>query len=312
MVQANNITIGGTATGAGNLISGNFIGIEMYQTSGPSDNVAEGNLIGTDASGTVAIPNTYGIALYGSTATSNTIGGTTDAARNVVSGNTDDGIAVSSVGELVIGNFIGVNITGTVALPNNNGVNITASGSANTIGVTATAGTGAGNVISGNLRSGVILSTNNNVVLGNLIGTDYTGEVAIPNENYGINSTGRGETIGGTVAGSANVVSANSDVNIVITGSGATVVGNIVGLDLAGTVSLSSSIGNDIQIQSSGNTIGGLLAQRCATSSPAHPRLESSSSNRGPPAMSSRATISARMLPERLQLPTSITASRNL
>ncbi len=264
-VQSDTNTIGGTASGAGNLISGNDIGIEIDTINAPGDNLVEGNLIGTDANGTVAIPNAYGVELYSASTASNTIGGTATGAGNVISGNTNAGVEFYSSGDLVVGNVIGTDITGTVALPNYNGVVIGSYSGSDTIGgVTATAGTGAGNVISGNTSDGVQIQVNadDNVVLGNLIGTDVTGENALPNDGFGIEVLSVGNTIGGTAAGSLNVISANADVNILINGSGATddvVEGNVVGLDLAGTTSLSSATPVDLQIESAGNTIGGTI-----------------------------------------------------
>ncbi len=265
MIESANNTIGGTASGAGNLISGNNIGIEMYQTGGPSDNLAEGNLIGTNASGTGAVPNAYGIELYSSSTSSNTIGGTASGAGNVISGNTNDGIDFNSTGDLVVGNLIGTDITGTLALANHNGVVIESSSSHDTIGgLTAMAGTGAGNVISGNTNDGVkiALNANDNVMLGNLIGTDVTGENALSNASFGVEVIGAGNTIGGTASGSLNVISANPGGNIVLDGSGATddlVAGNYVGLDLAGATAVGSAQ-YDVTVESAGNTIGGTSA----------------------------------------------------
>ena len=92
---------------------------------------------------------------------------------------------------LVEGNYVGTDITGTVALGNNvgDGLMLTAASSStrasgNTIGgLTATPGTGAGNLISGNIFAGVIVydAGSNNLVAGNLIGTDVTGTVALGN-----------------------------------------------------------------------------------------------------------------------------------
>ncbi len=121
--------IGGTAPGAGNLISGNrFNGIDLRTRA-----IVQGNLIGTNAAGTAAIPN--GGIDYADNAAINVgpdgaipdptgpskgvvVGGTTPAARNVIAGNLGEGIRLDAAGYQVLGNLIGVDVTGTVALPN--------------------------------------------------------------------------------------------------------------------------------------------------------------------------------------------------
>ena len=149
---ASNTTIGGTAIGAGNVISANVDdGIDMEDTTG---NVIQGNFIGTDATGTVALGNEDGIAIKVG-AINNTIGGTTAAARNIISAS-DEGIQITSAtatGNLIQGNYIGTDITGTADLGNTNaGISInTASG--NTIG-----GMAAG---AGNLFEGLVYSVRN-------------------------------------------------------------------------------------------------------------------------------------------------------
>src|SRR5208282_233685 len=77
-------TIGGTARGAGNVISGNTTGIYLL---GPttSGNLVQGNYIGLDPTGTSAEPNHTGI--FVNDAMNNTIGGTTPGASNVIAGN---------------------------------------------------------------------------------------------------------------------------------------------------------------------------------------------------------------------------------
>ncbi len=61
--------------------------------SGTTANVVEGDFIGTDVTGTQALPNFFGVLIQ-NTATSNTIGGTTTAARDVIAHNTEDGVAI--------------------------------------------------------------------------------------------------------------------------------------------------------------------------------------------------------------------------
>ncbi len=113
-------------------------------------NVLEGNFIGTDATGTLARPNPLGVLLGSG---NNRVGGTTAAARNVISGNNGDGIAIdaNANGNLVQGNYIGTNAAGTAAVANTQaGIRIFSA--TNTVGGSAT---GAGNVISGNANGGV-------------------------------------------------------------------------------------------------------------------------------------------------------------
>src|SRR5205814_9219197 len=62
--------IGGTTSGARNAISGNYIGCNIYAGG---DNVIQGNFVGTDASGTLARCNLYGVAARGG-GTNNIIG----------------------------------------------------------------------------------------------------------------------------------------------------------------------------------------------------------------------------------------------
>ncbi len=97
--SATNITIGGSGTGAGNVISGNFeAGIEIGSSvgDGPANNViVRGNKIGTDVSGTLKLGNQHGgIKVFGSTGS--TIGGTSPLDGNMIAFNTNDaGIYVS-------------------------------------------------------------------------------------------------------------------------------------------------------------------------------------------------------------------------
>ena len=165
------VTIGGTAPGAGNLISGNGTGHDCCHVTGAGVGVTQvdgltvdGNLIGTDASGTYAIPNVAGgVVFFGNNGAfiDTVIGGTSPAARNIISGNgvsgnggsgiaTDQGPTGSTAIDIV-GNYIGTNAAGTAAVPNQ-GAGVAVNGpttvEANTIayntqaGVSVDAGTG--------------------------------------------------------------------------------------------------------------------------------------------------------------------------
>src|SRR6185312_9989844 len=116
-------TIGGTAVGAGNVISANTgAGVSIYGGAAPGIAVL-GNLIGTDRTGTVALGNkTGGVAVADPPDV--TIGGAVGGARNVISGNAGAGVALvaNAHGELVQGNLIGTDLTGSKPLGNGIGV----------------------------------------------------------------------------------------------------------------------------------------------------------------------------------------------
>src|SRR5262249_47815088 len=140
-------TVGGRAKGAGNVISGN--GQDGIFLESPSTrNVIQGNRIGTNAAGTVAVPNTLnGIDIQG--AVNNLVGGTAGGAGNLISGNGSDGVSITSLtgliatGNVVAGNRIGTDVTGTLPLGNTlAGVYINFSAANNLVGGM---GKGAGN-----------------------------------------------------------------------------------------------------------------------------------------------------------------------
>jgi len=207
--------VGGVAPGAGNVVSGNSgYGVAVGGTN--TDNtVVQGNLIGVNTNGTTAIHNVFaGIVVYGD-AHFTLVGGTVPGARNIISGNLSQGIVISdpgTSGTQVQGNFIGVDITGTVAIPNGfSGVQISDGCPSNTIG----GGIGARNIISGNSNYGVYIADTNtdaNVVQGNTIGLDVTSTKAIPNQFAGviIFDAARSNQIGGTTLGSANLIASNA------------------------------------------------------------------------------------------------------
>ncbi|MGO9920105.1 MAG: Calx-beta domain-containing protein, partial [Isosphaeraceae bacterium] len=150
--SATGVVVSGNAAGS-QVISGNNVGVEIEGLSATANSV-QGNLIGTDKSGTLALPNSQqGILIEG--APGNTMGGTTAAARNVISANRWgiqlDGPAAT--GNLVEGNFIGTDVTGMLPLGNEiDGVIFSTGASNNTIGGT---GSGQGNTIAFNIDYGV-------------------------------------------------------------------------------------------------------------------------------------------------------------
>ena len=263
-VFAGNVTIKG-------LVINRFLyaGIDFQNPS--ANNTVQGNFIGTDATGTVALGNVhYGIFLGRSK--DNLIGGTTPAARNVItsSGQTGNrtGIIVSgntnvenATGNRIEGNFIGTNRHGTAALGNTiDGISFSAATNS-TVGGTAA---GARNVISGNIR-GLDFSpgSKGNVVQGNYIGTDVTGTLDVGNTQTGIRLQGGPQTIGGTVAGARNVISGNdgSGIEFISATTGVLIQGNFIGTNAAGTGAVPNGRGVIFNSNApTGNTVGGTAA----------------------------------------------------
>lgn len=250
--------IGGTAAGAGNLISGNQGGGII--TSGNSTRI-QGNLIGTDVTGTRKIPNTAaGISANGQDIL---VGGVTAGARNVISGNASDGVSIRGAGSKVQGNFIGTDITGTLAL-SNSGNGVSAADGA-LIGGTEP---GARNIISTNgtfsNNCNISLSVNNTgpavTIQGNYIGTDVTGAKALGGSSAGINITSNNHIIGGLVPEARNVISGNSvgiQLGFFSTTVGNVIQGNFIGLNAAGTGPLPNNQQGIAINGAVNNTIGG-------------------------------------------------------
>ena len=233
--------VGGTTPVARNVISGNVqagISIFRFGAGAVEANVVSGNYIGTNAAGTAAVPNQRGIDVGGG-ATDNTIGGTEAGAGNLISGNTGDGvnIGVNSPVNHVQGNLIGTNAAGTAPLRNGS-AGVRTSAASTRIGGTTP---GARNVIAGNGGNGVHLAAGatNSIVYGNYIGIGPDGTQPIPNTLTGVQVAGAAATtIGGTVGGAGNVISANGGRGIwVFPGANATVIqGNVIGLNAPGNV----------------------------------------------------------------------------
>ena len=145
-----------------------------------SDTTVEGNYIGTDRNGAVAIPNTYGVIITGGDG--NVIGCEVLDGDNVISGNTNLGVGISDgAANLVQGNFIGTDKTGQLPIPNKTGIVLNNS-FLNFIGF------GFGNVISGNKEDGVVLKGGSllNIVQTNLIGVAFDGMTPLGNGGNGV------------------------------------------------------------------------------------------------------------------------------
>ena len=281
-VTVRGLNINGFSQGAGIHVTG----------TGATGNWIYGNFLGTDPTGTQALPNNEGVEIDAG-ATRNLVGtngdGVNDASeRNLLSGNLFAGVWITGQGtssNAVAGNWIGTDISGSVALKNGtqpqpvtdslgavfgDGVLLAEGASSNWIGVNPSGGQAIqdeGNVISGNLNDGVQIwsSASFNVVAGNKIGTDVSGTAALGNSSSGVEVDAGciGNTIGGTASGAGNVISANGNYGIWITGAGTTgvvVQHNLIGTDITGTAALGNWY-SGVQIDSgaANNTIGGTI-----------------------------------------------------
>jgi hypothetical protein len=270
---ATNNTVGGDRAigtgplGQGNLISGNsYVGVQLQEPETANNSII-GNFIGTDLTGNSANGNDTAGIIVGWGASHNVIGGprspgVCDGPCNVISGNVDLGVLIAddgTTGNQVLGNFMGTNISGGAALPNNQGIVLGLDATDTQVGG---AGAGEGNLISGNTNFGIWISsagTTGNQLLGNLIGTDITGMTAVPNYHGILISESTANLVGGAAAGAGNLVSGNEYRGIwmeYLGTPGNTIAGNKIGTNLTGTGAVPNYSGIT-QVAASYNLIGG-------------------------------------------------------
>jgi titin len=257
---ASNNTLGGPTAADRNVISGNGdIGVDINEAAS-TENLIQGNFIGTDVTGTHALGNGSGVFVDGSL--------NTRILGNVISGNNFDGISsgiLPANGVQIQGNKIGTNTAGTAALANGgNGIEIQDGATNVQIGGV---NPGDSNLISGNIQSGVVIqdsTTSQVTLLGNLIGTDFTGTRALGNGGDGV-EVERGPTqvaIGEAGAG-RNVISGNGLGGVFIQKSDGTVVANdFIGTSAAGTAALANGqsgvfVEDSDNVQIKGNVLSG-------------------------------------------------------
>jgi uncharacterized repeat protein (TIGR01451 family) len=246
---------GGTSTVRGLDIHGFYTQIEA--DSAGADSI-RGNYIGTDPSGTHTLEDSLqGVWLDAVNA--NAVGGISPADRNLISSGSKGLLMQDSSGNVVQGNYIGTDATGTTAIGNGTGIELNSA--YNEIGggpvlVVVGVQASAGNLISAN-NTGIILNgtgATNNAILGNLIGTDATGTLPLGNAFAGV-ALGNGaanNVIGGAGRGEGNVIGAargipgdppaGVGISLGSAGSGNTVEGNAIGTDMTGTRDLGNQV----------------------------------------------------------------------
>lgn len=260
--------IGGGEAGAGNVISGNTnAGIWLFRAAA-TNNIVQGNFIGTDSTGQAALRNlTSGIQVE---APRNLIGGSVPGTGNLVSGNGHMGVWLLNTNayeNAIMGNLIGTALGGTKALGNvSAGIGITDAANNQIGGMTADAR----NLISANgfpaNNGGVFIlgsKATGNKFFGNFVGTDVTGQLAIPNRYEGFYIVGANSNIiGGDLAGAGNLISGNFTRGLRITNSCCNQFsGNFFGTRLDGDTALANGQFNvELEENSSSNRIGGFSA----------------------------------------------------
>ncbi len=269
ILESPNNRIGGP--GAGNVLSGNRLeGLRIWGAKSMSNSV-QGNRIGTDASGTSAVPNALSGVLIASGASGNTFGiGFADndptGKGNVVAGNLESGVRIGNASQnLIKGNYLGLDASGTRVLGNKlDGVLIEGGSAGNIVGSDADgiSDRQERNWISGNLDNGIrLFNASTTQIVGNWIGLDINGNVA-PNASNGILIDGKStnNTVGsqyGILEDSRNIIAGNAKSGIEIYDStGNRVSGNYVGTSPDGLSAIPNFDGIVVSRGSDNNVIG--------------------------------------------------------
>jgi titin len=250
------VTLNGAATGnvlIGNVIGGNKVfGVLLYGP-GVTGNLLAGNYVGLNPAGTVLGNGFAGVAL-GAGASGNMVGGPTPAYRNVISGNTADGVYVAGTGtnnNVIESDYVGTNPAGTGAVGNVSGV-VIQDGAANNLAAL--------DLITGNVRNGVVLQgagTSGNIIASCLVGTDAAGGAALAKQVFGvlIQDGASGDLVSG------DLLSGNSvEVQFEQAGAGNVVQASLIGTNRAGTATLGAAVDGVAIFDSSGETVGGATA----------------------------------------------------
>jgi titin len=226
--SSNNI-IGGQLSSERNLISGNSQSGILITGRASTNNIIQGNYIGTDITGEEKLSNLYGVTITKSKG--NIVG-----PSNLISGNIDIGVLMTGKytrENVVKGNLIGTNVSGTQLLDNHKGVVIKSLANKNKIGGSTTVDR---NIISGNLEIGIYIeAADSNLVVGNYIGTDITGmnkvaveytqpyyehlDSLVQGNGIEFNATAKHNILGGDEFGERNIVSGHKVYGVVYYGN---------------------------------------------------------------------------------------------
>ncbi|MCS7004638.1 MAG: right-handed parallel beta-helix repeat-containing protein, partial [Cytophagales bacterium] len=218
-----------------NVISGNGTNHAGIYDNSLGGNQIAGNYIGTDSTGTQKRPNgNYGIILQSK---HNVIGGTSFSHRNIISGNTQEGIYIQADSNQVLGNFIGIGAHNDT-IPNLKTGILVSNAKFVQIGGTTFASR---NVISGNGYTSshygieIVGGDGYHTITGNYIGTDSAGVSAFPNFGHGIYLSGANNKhikVGDGTYEGRNIIAGNGRSAIFVEVDSASILGNFIGLNV--------------------------------------------------------------------------------
>ncbi len=215
-----------------NIISGNTKNGILLDNS--NNNGIIENYIGLSKFGKEAIPNKIGLSIKNSTET--------QVAKNIISGNTENGILLDNSHDNEInGCFIGLNKDGDAAIPNKNGIVSRNNSILNSIGIKFK------NIISGNTENGILIdNSKENILYNNFIGLNRKGDTAIPNKNGVLLQNNSDNNTIGTFE-SLNIICGNTENGILINNSNkVTIEENYIGINLNGNGAIPNKNGINI------------------------------------------------------------------
>ena len=230
-----------------NIISANTTAGVYITGTTTGNNIIYKNYIGSDSTNTIGASNNFGIWIK-NCSTSNYIGAYNDSKNSpVISGNVVGIVLDNASTQQVYNSKIGVRNLGNAPLPNVHGIVIQNGSFDNVIGGNNPFQS---NIISGNDSIGIAINNcNTNSVLGNRIGTNTSGNIAIGNLIGIFINGGNGNIIGTNNAGEGNLITSNSSAGLILDNnpSSVKIQGNYIGTD-SGAVSVFSGSGNGIGV----------------------------------------------------------------
>jgi hypothetical protein len=272
LYNSSNSFIGTDSDGAtdsieGNLISGNTVGV--YAVTVPGLKIS-GNKIGTDITGNSSLANAVGVNVVSDDTFIGTNGDSVSDSLegNLISGNSETGVYIIGSRAKISGNIVGLNASGTSALPNLiNGIFLNYL----TDSIVGTDGDGVSdsaerNIVSANGANGIaVFTVSNTRIAGNWIGLDASGTQMLANTQQGIffhagssnNIVGTNSDGQGDLAERNVIVGSWSSVRIEHPDSSNNrISGNYIGVDPTGLIAMQEGVGVYITDAGTNNLVG--------------------------------------------------------